>query len=140
LLRNQEGRQTLLSIKAPAEAKAREVIVTPIGQGAEADLRYGDWELSRRLLVEDLGKGDIGYVHLRAMGKNDIATWASDFYPVFNRKGLIIDVRHNGGGNIDSWILEKLMRKAWFYWQTRVGNPTWNMQYAFRGHAVVLVR
>jgi tricorn protease len=138
LLRNQEGRQTLLSIKAPAEAKAREVIVTPIGQGAEADLRYGDWELSRRLLVEDLGKGDIGYVHLRAMGKNDIATWASDFYPVFNRKGLIIDVRHNGGGNIDSWILEKLMRKAWFYWQTRVGNPTWNMQYAFRGHAVVL--
>jgi tricorn protease len=138
LLRNQEGRQTLLSIKAPAEAKAREVIITPIGQGAEADLRYGDWELSRRQMVEDLGKGDIGYVHLRAMGKNDIGTWASDFYPVFNRKGLIIDVRHNGGGNIDSWILEKLMRKAWFYWQTRVGNPTWNMQYAFRGHAVVL--
>src|SRR5581483_11347966 len=56
----------------------------------------------------------------------------------FNRKGLIIDVRHNGGGNIDSWILEKLMRKAWFYWQSRVGNPTWNMQYAFRGHRVVL--
>jgi tricorn protease len=72
------------------------------------------------------------------MGPKDIATWAADFYPVFNRKGLIIDVRHNGGGNIDSWILEKLLRKAWFYWQPRVGNPTWNMQYSFRGHAVVL--
>jgi tricorn protease len=47
-------------------------------------------------------------------------------------------VRHNRGGNIDSWILEKLLRKAWFYWQPRVGDPTWNMQYAFRGHVVVL--
>jgi hypothetical protein len=45
---------------------------------------------------------------------------------------------YNGGGNIDSWILEKLLRKAWFYWQGRAGSPTWNMQYAFRGHLVVL--
>lgn len=47
-------------------------------------------------------------------------------------------MRHNNGGNIHSWILKKLLRKAWFYWQPRVGNPTGNMQYAFRGHVVVL--
>ena len=57
---------------------------------------------------------------------------------MFNRQGLIVDVRHNRGGNIDSWILGRLMRKAWFYWKPRVDNPTWNMQYAFRGHVVVL--
>ncbi len=39
---------------------------------------------------------------------------------------------------IESFILEKLMRKAWFYWKGRVGEPYWNMQYAFRGHMVVL--
>lgn len=60
------------------------------------------------------------------------------FYPVFNRKGLIIDVRHNFGGNIDSWVLEKLLRKAWMYWQARAGGPTWNMPFAFRGHMVIL--
>ena len=109
-----------------------------ISQGQETELRYGDWEYSRRQMTEELGKGDIGYVHLRAMGGKDIATWAGDFYPVFNRQGLIIDVRHNEGGNIDSWILEKLLRKAWFYWQPRVGFPVWNMQYSFRGHVVVL--
>ena len=81
----------------------------------------------------------IGYVHLRAMGSGNMAEWQREFYPVFDREGLIIDVRHNNGGNIDSWILEKLLRKAWFFWQPRVGNPTWNMQYAFRGHIVVLV-
>ena len=31
------------------------------------------------------------------------------------------------------------MRKAWFYWKTRVGEPSRNMQYAFNGHMVVLV-
>jgi tricorn protease len=55
-----------------------------------------------------------------------------------HRQGLIIDVRHNHGGNIDPWLLGKLLRQAWFYWQPRIGNPTWNMQYAFRGHIVVL--
>jgi tricorn protease len=138
LLRNQTGRQVLLSVKSPGDAEAREVIVTPISLGQEADLRYDDWEYTRRLEVEKLGKGEIGYVHLRAMGAGDIAAWARQFYPVFNRQALIIDARHNRGGNIDSWILEKLLRRAWFYWQARVGNPTWNMQYAFRGHIVVL--
>ena len=47
-------------------------------------------------------------------------------------------MRHNNGGNIDSWILSQLLRKAWFFWQDRVGNPTWNMQFAFRGHIVVI--
>jgi tricorn protease len=34
--------------------------------------------------------------------------------------------------------MEKLIRKAWFYWKPRAGNPYWNMHYAFRGHMVVL--
>jgi tricorn protease len=72
------------------------------------------------------------------MGPQDIEQWAREYYPIFNRQGLIIDVRHNHGGNIDSWLLGKLLRQAWFYWQPRVGDPSWNMQYAFRGHIVVL--
>ena len=88
--------------------------------------------------VETDGAGDIGYVHLRAMGGPNIAEFARGYYPVFNRKGLIVDVRHNRGGSIDSWVLSRLLRKAWFYWQPRIGKPTWNMQYAFRGHIVVL--
>jgi len=30
------------------------------------------------------------------------------------------------------------MRKIWMYWQGRAGAPYWNMQYAFRGHMVIL--
>jgi len=116
----------------------RLAVIVPISPSSENDLRYHDWQHSRRMMVEDQGEGEIGYVHLRAMGTENIAEFARGYYPVFNRKGLIIDVRNNRGGNIDSWILSRLLRKAWFFWQPRVGEPYWNMQYAFRGHVAVL--
>ena len=135
LLRNQQGKQVLLTVWSGNES--RDVIVVPTSN--EYNVRYNDWEYTRRQIVEQEGEGAIGYVHLRAMGGGNITEWYRQFYPVFNRQGLILDVRHNRGGNIDSFILEKLMRQAWMYWQGRVGQPTWNMQYAFRGHMVVLV-
>jgi len=138
LLRNQAGKQTLLKVRTSGKNDPRDVVVKPITMQQESDLRYHEWEFTRRMRVEEQGASQIGYVHLRAMGSNDINQWAENFYPVFDRQGLIIDVRHNGGGNIDSWILAKLLRKAWFYWQPRVGRPSWNMQYAFRGHMALL--
>jgi tricorn protease len=136
-LKNQVNKQVLLQMET-AGVK-RDVIVKPMSAAAEASLRYHEWEYTRRLAVEEKSKGRFGYVHLRAMGTGDIAQWAENYFPVFDREGLIIDVRHNNGGNIDSWILSKLMRKAWMYWQPRVGRTSWNMQYAFRGPMVVLV-
>ena len=139
LLRNQAGRQVRLRVRPAGGAAARDVIVTPVTEDAAADLRYDDWEYTRRLIVDSASHDSIGYVHLRAMGSGDMAQWERDFYPDFDRQGLIIDVRHNRGGNIDSWILGRLIRKAWMYWQDRIGNPYWNMQWAFRGHLVLLV-
>jgi tricorn protease len=138
LLRNKAGRQVRIGLVDGETGEKRDTMVVPITQGQAADRRYHEWEYTRRLLVESKGEGKLGYLHLRAMGGSDIAQWAREFYPVFNREGLVIDVRHNRGGNIDSWILEKLLRRAWFYWQGRTGEPYWNMQYAFRGHIVVL--
>jgi tricorn protease len=139
LLRGQAGKQVLLRVKPKAGGPGRDVIAVPVSAQAEDGLRYDEWEYTRRLAVEKASRNQIGYVHLRAMGGGNMAEWMREFYPAFDRPGLIIDVRHNNGGNIDSWILGRLLRKAWFYWQPRVGHPTWNMQFAFRGHMVVLV-
>ena len=138
LLRNQADKQVLLRIVPKGGGAPRDMVVAPVPLARQTAMRYDEWEYTRRLAVEKAGQKKIGYVHLRAMGGNDMAQWQREFYPIFDRDGLIIDVRHNNGGNIDSWILEKLLRKAWFYWQPRVGNATWNMQYAFRGKVVVL--
>jgi tricorn protease len=135
LLRGQVGRQVLLTVGDGENA--RDVVVTPIGN--ESTLRYTDWEYTRRLATDSATSGQVGYVHLRAMGANDINQFYREFTPIFNRQGVILDMRQNRGGNIDSWVLEMLSRKPWMYWQDRVGEPYWNMQGAFRGHMVMLV-
>ncbi len=135
LIRNQEGKQVRMTLNR--SGKSRDIIVKPIKN--EYNLRYRDWEYGKRLEVEKKGNNEIGYLHLRAMGSNDLSQFYREFYPVFNKSALIVDVRYNFGGNIDSFILEKLLRKAWMYWKSRSGEPYWNMPYAFRGHIVVLV-
>ena len=135
LIRNKEGKQVRISYQRGSVKK--DAIVIPISR--IYNLRYRDWEYSRRLEVEKNTNNKVGYVHLQAMGSRDLNQWYREFYPVFDRSGLIIDVRHNRGGNIESFILEKLLRKAWMYWKSRSGKPYWNMQYAFRGHIVILV-
>lgn len=134
LLLGKAGKQVLLEL-----TNGRKAIVYPLTVAAERNLRYSDWEYSRRLMVDSLSGGKIGYVHLRAMGAGDINQFARDYYPQFTKQALIVDVRNNGGGNIDSWVLEKLMRRAWHYWSDRVGDASWNMQYAFRGPMATIV-
>lgn len=137
LLNKKEGIEVRLSL-TNSLGKNYEQIVKPISMSQDANLRYCEWEYSRRLEVEEKGEGKIGYFHLRAMGGNNFQEFVKGYYPVYDRDGLIIDVRHNRGGNIDSWVLSRLLRQAWFYWQSRAGKPYWNMQYAYRGHIVVL--
>jgi len=135
LIRNESGKQVRITLLR--DDSHRDIVVKPIAN--EYNLRYRDWEYNNRLKVEEKSENKIGYLHLRAMGSNDINQFYREFYPVFNKSGLIVDVRYNFGGNIDSFILEKLLRKAWMYWKSRSGESYWNMPYSFRGHIVVLV-
>ena len=95
----------------------------------------------KRAETERLSGGKIGYLHLRAMGPDDVASFARDYFPQLDKQGLIIDVRGNSGGNIDSLIISMLMRKAWAFWANANGTglPTTNMQNAYRGHIAVLI-
>lgn len=139
LLLNQTDKQMLVSVLG-ANARTRDVIVTPVSTQRERELRYLTWERERNDAVERASQGRIGYVHLQAMGPNDIARWAREFYPVYQRDGLIIDLRHNRGGSIDSWIIEKLQRRAWHFWQSRRTDENFhNQQLAFRGHVIALI-
>ncbi len=142
LLRGQVGRQMLLTLKGRSAGKSHDVIVTPVAAVRDRQLATTDWETSRAERVATQSGGKVGYLRLRAMGPADIATFAREFYANVERGGLVIDVRNNNGGNIDSWVIEKLMRRAWSFWQPRApaGAPPYpNMQNAFRGYLAVLI-
>jgi tricorn protease len=136
LFSNQAGQQVWLRYLRGKEA--RSAVITPVALEQNLRLRYGDWEEGLRARVEQQSQGKIGYLHLRAMGPADIATFAREFYAHIDKDGLIIDVRRNNGGNIDSWIIEKLLRRVWMLWQPRNGPVETNMQQTFRGHLAVL--
>jgi len=130
------------------KVQSEPLIVVPI-TGQEADkLRYASWEWKTRQAAKSLAaKADftVGYIHLQSMsGAKSIDSFVRGFYPDYDKQALIIDVRHNTGGNIDSWLLDVLQRRAWMYWQGRATNITtggigWDEQFAFRGHIVVLM-
>ena len=112
-------------------------MVVPGDTGQDRQFRYHDWVNNNRLKVE-AADSDLGYLHIQAMGAGDVAAFARDFYASDKKKGMVIDVRRNDGGNVDSWIIDRLLRKAWMFWSDRNDDVSANMQNAFRGHLVVI--
>lgn len=134
-LTHQSGKQVLLTLER--DGKEINTIVKPASNNNEARYRYRNWVHATAKKV-NTASTDIGYLHLYAMTGNDLSTFAKEFYAQYAKQGLIIDVRRNRGGNIDSIIIEKLLRRAWSFWQNTNGERSTNMQQAFRGHLVVL--
>jgi tricorn protease len=138
-LRGQANKQVLLSTLS-ADGKTRDVIVTPVTAQRDFQLRYLHWERERLERTEQATNRRVGYIHLQAMREPDMARFVREFYPAVNREGLILDLRSNTGGNIDSWVIERLQRRAWHFWKSRQSETTYpNQQLAFRGHIVALV-
>ena len=144
-----ESRRTLNAIANGDDSVPPEpLIVVPLSPPEAANLRYGAWEWQTRERVKELSTKagfTAGYMHLRSMsGASAEDAFVRGFYPDYDKQALIVDVRHNHGGNIDSWLLDVLQRRDWMYWQGRATNVTngglgWDEQFAFRGHIVVLV-
>ncbi|MBF0887902.1 MULTISPECIES: S41 family peptidase [Gluconobacter] len=136
LLADQAGKQVLLTLARGG--KDHKIIVTPVSYMKERDLRARDWEVSRAEIVDRASHGRIGYLHLQSMVGDDMEAFAREFYANIDKDGLIVDVRGNTGGNIDSWVLTQLMRRPWMFWG-RYGNaPSVDMQQSFQGRLIVL--
>ncbi|MBF7073081.1 PD40 domain-containing protein [Glaciecola sp. MH2013] len=134
-LEYQAGNQVLLTTTRGDDTILN--IVKPDSSRNESRYRYRNWVYSNAQKVTKQNP-DLGYLHLYAMTSSDLSTFAREFYAQYKKQGLIIDVRRNRGGNIDSIIIEKLLRRAWSFWQDKSGESSTNMQQAFRGHLVVL--
>jgi tricorn protease len=156
LLRGMEGRSVRLEVlrlksggagyDTTDEIPVETLVTVPINPYAASELAYNAWEWKTRqkaLAMAAEAGFSVGYIHMKNMGRDDEDAFARDFFPNYDKEALILDLRHNRGGNIDSWILDTLQRKAWMFWGDRTGVRTggldWDNQFAFRGHLVVLI-
>ena len=104
------GKPVELTVNATASlAGSRKVIVTPIDD--EAGLYYYNWVQHNIEYVNSKTNGEIGYIHVPDMGPAGLNEFVKYFYPQLSKKGLIIDDRGNGGGNVSPMIIERLRRE-----------------------------
>ncbi|MFO7922305.1 MAG: PDZ domain-containing protein [Bacteroidales bacterium] len=92
----------------PETSGSRKVIVRPVAD--ESDLYYYNWVQDNIRKVDEATGGQVGYIHIPDMGVNGLNQWARLYYPQLQKRGLIIDDRGNGGGNVSPMIIERLNR------------------------------
>lgn len=79
----------------------REVIVKPISMGEENQLLYKRWVKRNQDEVERLSGGKLGYVHIPGMNDGAYRTTYEEAMGKFAlKKGLVVDTRNNGGGDL----------------------------------------
>lgn len=94
---------TSLKIFDPATGKTFLTTVKPISQGEENSLLYNRWTKKNEEEVERLSNGQLGYVHIPGMSDGPYRnTYDRAMGKYSNTKGLIIDTRFNGGGDLVS--------------------------------------
>ncbi|MCK4303063.1 MAG: PDZ domain-containing protein [Candidatus Eisenbacteria sp.] len=103
--------------------RARSRTVTLKTLRSEYALRYRNWVEQNRSWVHDQSGGKVGYVHIPNMGPLGYSEFHRYFLAELDRPGLIIDVRHNGGGHVSQLLLDKLLRKRVGYDVSRYGQP-----------------
>lgn len=101
----------------PSADGARTVIVKPISD--EQDMRYREWVRANREYVAKKSGGRVGYIHLAAMGNEDVADFIKQYFPQRDREALIIDDRFNGGGYVSTFIINVLKQKLIHYFNGR---------------------
>lgn len=100
-MNNIAGKKTLVSIYNPANGTRWDEVVKPIAAGALNNLLYDRWVASRAAEVDRLSNGRLGYVHIKSMNDGSFRPMYSDVLGKYNdREGIVIDIRHNGGGRL----------------------------------------
>ena len=95
------GKFMLLDIRDPKTKKTQTITVKPISIGAENRLLYKRWVKTNEKEVEKKSNGQLGYVHIPGMGDGPYRSIYQDMMGKFaDRKGVIIDTRFNGGGDL----------------------------------------
>jgi tricorn protease len=121
LLVNLAKEEVVLTFARPGEAEPRSITVKTLSNDGPA--RYREWVEATRQHVHEATGGRVGYVHVPDMGPKGYAEFHRGYLTEFEREGLIVDVRHNGGGHVSPLLLEKLARRRLGYDVQRWGQP-----------------
>ncbi|HEY9225145.1 MAG TPA: S41 family peptidase, partial [Gemmatimonadaceae bacterium] len=116
-LNRKAGKNVLLGVLEGATRN--EIVVKPVTTAEENRLLYTRWVKRNADEVDKASNGELGYVHIAGM--NDGA-YRSTFEDVMGkyatRKGVVVDTRFNGGGDLVADLAMFLSGKKFFDYTT----------------------
>ena len=130
-------KQVILRVNSkPADDGARDITVVPVSD--EAPLYYKAWVQKNVDEVSKKTNGEVGYIHIPDMGQPGLNEFTKQYFPQIKKKGLIVDVRGNGGGFVSPLVIERLRRALVMIEIARNGTPQTNPSQTFVGPMVAL--
>ena len=114
----------LISFKILSDDQVIEGQVQGIGGREHYQLFY-DYNVNRnRKKVEEASAGQVGYIHVPAMGSEDYENFYRDFFrDNHDKKAMILDFRGNRGGRVHEDIISLLTKKKFAYSVSRTFSP-----------------
>ena len=140
LLNRKAGKNTLLTFYDPKSKKEWKETVKPIDRKKLNQLLYERWVENCNRLVDQLSDGQLGYVHVRAMNDESFRKVYDDALGKhYNKKGLIVDTRFNGGGWLHDDLATFLNGKPYMDFRPRGQNIGSEPQFKWSKSSVVVM-
>lgn len=115
------------------------VTIKPGSNALRTALEYQAWVDGERARVEKLSNGRLGYLHIQAMDKRSLDQFLREIRTEGEgKKGMIIDVRFNGGGSTAVDVLGVLIKTPWLVRTTRGEFGVKLSENIYRGDALEL--
>lgn len=123
VLNEQVGREITLTVKG-LDSKTRQVKYRAMSAGEFGSIVFNNRLEARRKYVEEKSGGKLTYVQIAGMDGGNLNKFNQQVWSyAAGKKGLIIDVRNNGGGNTSDRIIDVLERQANSYYIPRDQEP-----------------
>ena len=103
-------------------------------------LAYKAWEDERADIVSRKTSDRIAYIHMRAMGAEDLDSFLLKMHTeAYDKDGLILDLRYNNGGNVHKEVIDFLRGQGHFEWSYRDFPRTTHPNVAPAGKPIVVL-
>lgn len=117
-------------------SEARSVKVTPTDN--ERALRNRDWVEGNIKKVDEATNGEVAYVYVPNTAEAGHEYFKRYFFPQANKKAIIIDERHNGGGQLADYYIDILKKPEQAYWNFRYGKDLKSPSASIQGPKVMI--
>jgi tricorn protease len=124
LLNDKVGQLVILQVSSgsPDPKARRRVEVKAASRSQIHDLMYERWVEKNARRVAEVSKGRLGYIHIPSMDDAGLDRFVRALYSDnFDKEGIVLDVRYNGGGFTHDKVLNFLGGKEHTYFLQRHG-------------------